>query len=80
MRRLAFPSSSPIAGLVLFRPGRLTSTKRCVARFCWSAPHGKHLPPAARPNRGHWADTWPVAALKVKRIHASTIVLARQQR
>ena len=65
-----------IAGLILFGQGGYIHAKALLAQvlleraFTTSIATGRDTKPWS------WADTWPVARIEVKRIGASTIVLA----
>jgi sortase A len=65
-----------IAGLVLFGEGVYIHAKALLAQvlleraFTATIATGHDIKPWS------WADTWPVARIEVKRLHASAIVLA----
>jgi sortase A len=75
MRRLVAPLLA-LAGLVLFGDGAYIHAKALLAQvpleraFTQSIASGHPVKPWS------WADTWPVARIEVKRLHASAIVLA----
>ena len=76
MRRFALPLLFVLAGLVLFGQGGYIHAKALLAQvlleraFTESIATGRTIKPWS------WADTWPVARIEVRRIHASTLVLA----
>jgi len=76
MRRFVLPLLFGIAGLTLFGQGGYIHAKALLAQvlleraFKASIATGRDIKPWS------WADTWPVARIEVKRIGASTIVLA----
>ena len=76
MRRFVLPLLLGIAGLTLFGQGGYIHAKALLAQvlleraFKASIATGRDIKPWS------WADTWPVARIEVKRIGASTIVLA----
>ena len=76
MTRFAAPIALALAGLVLFGQGAYIHAKAFVAQvlleraFTESIANGRAVKPWS------WADTWPVARIEVKRLHASAIVLA----
>ena len=76
MRRFVLPLLLAIAGLTLFAQGGYIHAKALLAQvlleraFTASIATGRDIKPWS------WADTWPVARIEVKRISASTIVLA----
>ena len=73
--RLAIAMWFVIAGLVLFGHGLYIHAKALLAQvlldraFAATVASGRAVKPWS------WADTWPVARVEVKRLHASVIVL-----
>ncbi|HEV7878337.1 class GN sortase [Bradyrhizobium sp.] len=65
-----------LAGLVLFGQGAYIHAKALLAQvllqraFAATIAGGHYVKPWS------WADTWPIARIEVKRLHASAIVLA----
>jgi sortase A len=65
-----------LAGLVLFGQGAYIHAKALLAQvlleraFAETIAGGRDIKPWS------WADTWPIARIEVKRLHASAIVLA----
>src|SRR5204863_8922628 len=76
MRRLALPLLLAIAGLVLFGQGGYIHAKALLAQVLLERAFTESIPSGRETKPWSWADTWPVARIEVKRIHASTIVLA----
>jgi sortase A len=76
MTRAALAFILAVLGLVLIGQGAYIHAKALVAQvlleraFDDSVRTGKIVKPWS------WADTWPVARIEVKRLHASAIVLA----
>jgi sortase A len=76
MPRLTAPFLLALAGLILFGQGAYIHAKAALAQvllecaFKETIATGRHTKPWA------WADTWPVARIEVKRLHARAIVLA----
>jgi len=75
MLRISAALLLSIIGLTLFGQGAYIHAKAMVAQvllehaFATSIVSGQTVKPWS------WADTWPVARIEVKRLHASTIVL-----
>ena len=76
MIRLAAPLACVTAGLLLFGQGIYIHVKGAVAQvlleraFAETIASGHHVKPWS------WADTWPIARIEIKRLHADAIVLA----
>ncbi len=65
-----------IAGLVLFGQGGYIHAKALVAQVLLERAFDETLASGHPVKPWSWADTWPVARIEVKRLHASAIVLA----
>ena len=76
MPRLIALSSSPSPASSCSARASTSTPRRCWRRCCWSAPSTRPSPAAIIVKPWSWADTWPVARIEVKRLHASAIVLA----
>jgi sortase A len=76
MPRFILPLVLAFAGLTLLGQGGYIHAKALLAQilleraFTEAVASGREIKPWS------WADTWPVARIEVKRIHASAIVLA----
>src|SRR5215475_8660888 len=71
MKRLTLPLLIALAGFALLGHGAYIYAKALLAHaFAQSIASGHPVKPWS------WADTWPVARIEVKRLGASTIVLA----
>lgn len=75
MRR-ALPLLLALAGLVLFGQGAYIHAKALLAQVLLERAFTETIATGRATKPWSWADTWPVARIEVKRIHASTIVLA----
>ena len=69
-------SSSPLAGLILFGQGAYIHAKALLAQVLLERAFDKTIATGRATKPWSWADTWPVARIEVKRLHASAIVLA----
>ncbi|MDE5456861.1 class GN sortase [Bradyrhizobium sp. CSA112] len=65
-----------LAGLLLFGQGAYIHAKALVAQVLLEHAFEKAIATGRETKPWSWADTWPVARIEVKRIHASAIVLA----
>ncbi|MHC6152334.1 class GN sortase [Bradyrhizobium elkanii] len=76
MPRFIPPIAFALIGLILFGQGAYIHAKALLAQvlleraFVQSIATGQPVKPWS------WADTWPVARIEVKRLHASAIALA----
>lgn len=75
MRR-ALPFLLVLAGLILFGQGGYIHAKALLAQTLLERAFTETIATGRATKPWSWADTWPVARIEVKRIHASTIVLA----
>jgi sortase A len=74
MRRIA-PFLIAIIGLVLFGQGAYTHAKALLAQVLLDRAFAETIATEHATKPWSWADTWPVARIEVRRIHASAIVL-----
>jgi sortase A len=65
-----------LAGLVLFGQGAYIHAKALLAQVLLQRAFAETIVTGHATKPWSWADTWPVARIEVKRLHASTIVLA----
>src|SRR5712672_1773511 len=65
-----------LAGLVLFGQGAYIHAKALVAQVLLERAFNETIVSNREVKPWSWADTWPVARIEVKRLHASAIVLA----
>jgi sortase A len=76
MPRFVLPLLLALAGLILFGQGAYIHAKALVAQVLLERAFEKTIDTGHETKPWSWADTWPVARIEVKRIHASTIVLS----
>ncbi|HEY4986852.1 MAG TPA: class GN sortase [Bradyrhizobium sp.] len=76
MPRLVFPLLLAFTGLVLFSQGAAIHAKAWLAQILLGRAFAGTIPTGHPTKPWSWADTWPVARIEVKRLHASTIALA----
>ena len=76
MRRFVLPLLFAVAGLILFGQGGYIHAKALLAQVLLERAFTATIATGRETKPWSWADTWPVARIEVKRIHASTIVLA----
>jgi sortase A len=65
-----------LAGLVLFGQGAYIHAKALLAQVLLQRAFDASIASGHSVKPWSWADTWPVARIEVKRLHASAIVLA----
>jgi sortase A len=65
-----------LAGLVLFGQGAYIHAKALVAQILLQRAFAETVASGHLTKPWSWADTWPVARIEVKRLHASAIVLS----
>jgi sortase A len=65
-----------LIGLILFGQGAYIHAKALVAQVLLDRAFAKTIATGQETKPWSWADTWPVARIEVKRLHASAIVLA----
>src|SRR5689334_1778843 len=76
MKRYLAPFLLALAGLVLFGQGAYIHAKALLAQVLLERAFAETIATGRDVKPWSWADTWPVARIEVKRIGASTIVLA----
>jgi sortase A len=76
MPRFVLPLLLALAGLILFGQGAYIHAKALVAQVLLNHAFEKTIITGRETKPWSWADTWPVARIEVKRLHASAIVLS----
>ena len=76
MPRFLTPLPLALAGLILFGQGAYIHAKALLAQVLLERAFEQTITTGRQTKPWAWADTWPVARIEVKRLHASTIVLA----
>jgi sortase A len=76
MTRFSAATVLALAGLVLFSQGAYTHAKALLAQILLERAFTETIATGRQTKPWSWADTWPVARIEVKRLHASAIVLA----
>jgi sortase A len=76
MPRFVLPLLLALIGLTLFGQGVYIHAKALVAQVLLDRAFAKTIATGQETKPWSWADTWPVARIEVKRLHASAIVLA----
>ena len=76
MSRFILPLLLALIGLILFGQGVYIHAKALVAQVLLDRAFAKTIATGQETKPWSWADTWPVARIEVKRLHASAIVLA----
>jgi hypothetical protein len=74
MRR-AVPFLAAFLGLILFGQGAYIHAKALLAQLLLRRAFAETIATGRITKPWSWADTWPIARIEVKRIHASAIVL-----
>jgi sortase A len=75
MPRFFPPLVLAVIGLILFGQGAYIHAKALVAQILLERAFEKTVATGRETKPWSWADTWPVARIEVKRLHASTIAL-----
>ena len=65
-----------LAGLMLFGQGGYIHVKALIAQVLLERAFDEAIVSGRSVKPWSWADTWPIARIEVKRLHASAIVLA----
>src|SRR4051794_39189402 len=65
-----------VIGLILFGQGAYIHAKALLAQVLLERAFEKAVATGRETKPWSWADTWPVARIEVRRLHASTIVLS----
>jgi len=76
MPRFILPLLLALAGLLLFGQGAYIHAKALLAQVLLERAFNETVTTGRQTKPWAWADTWPVARIEVKRLHASAIVLA----
>ena len=76
MKRFFFSLPLALAGLILFGQGAYIHAKALLAQVLLQRAFAETIATGRDTKPWSWADTWPVARIEVKRLSASTIVLA----
>ena len=76
MPRFVPPLLLALIGLILFGQGAYIHAKALLAQVLLERAFEKTVATGRETKPWSWADTWPVARIEVKRLHARTIVLA----
>jgi sortase A len=76
MPRFILPLLLAVIGLILLGQGAYIHAKALLAQVLLERAFEKTIATGRETKPWSWADTWPVARIEVKRLHASTIVLA----
>jgi len=76
MRRLIPSLAFALIGLILFGQGAYIHAKALLAQVLLDRAFAQSIATGQPVKPWRWADTWPVARIEVKRLHASAIVLA----
>ena len=76
MPRFVLPLLIAVIGLILLGQGAYIHAKALLAQVLLERAFEKTIATGRETKPWSWADTWPVARIEVKRLHASTIVLA----
>jgi sortase A len=74
--RFILPLFLAVIGLILFGQGAYIHAKALVAQVLLDRALENTLATGHETKPWSWADTWPVARIEVKRLHARAIVLA----
>jgi sortase A len=76
MPRFVLPLLLAVIGLILFGQGAYIHAKALVAQVLLERAFEKAIATGHETKPWSWADTWPVARIEVKRLHAGAIALA----
>jgi sortase A len=76
MIRIASPFVLLIAGFLLFGQGAYIHVKAFVAQILLRHAFAQTIATGHDVKPWSWADTWPIARIEIKRLHAERIVLA----
>src|SRR4249919_3433693 len=76
MPRLIASLLLALTGLILLGQGSYIHAKALLAQVLLERAFTQSIATGRETKPWSWADTWPVARIEVKRIHASAIVLA----
>ncbi|MGF6310551.1 sortase A [Bradyrhizobium sp. i1.8.4] len=76
MRRFIPPLAFAVIGLTLFGQGAYIHAKALLAQLLLERAFASSIAAGQPVKPWSWSDTWPVARIEVKRLHASAIALA----
>jgi sortase A len=76
MPRFLLPLVLALAGFLLFGQGAYIHAKAMLAQMLLERAFNETIATGRQTKPWAWADTWPVARIEVKRLHAGAIVLA----
>ncbi|MTV17992.1 MULTISPECIES: class GN sortase [Bradyrhizobium] len=76
MPRFIPPLAFALIGLILFGQGTYIHAKALLAQVLLERAFAQSIATGQPVKPWSWADTWPVARIEVKRLHASAIALA----
>jgi sortase A len=76
MPRFILPLLLALAGLILFGQGAYIHAKALLAQVLLERAFNTTIATGRQTKPWSWADTWPVARIEVKRLHARAIVLS----
>ena len=76
MPRFILPLVLAVIGLILFGQGAYIHAKAMVAQVLLEKAFEATIATGREIKPWSWADTWPVARIEVKRLHAGAIALA----
>ena len=76
MPRFVLPLLFALAGVILLGQGGYIHAKAMLAQILLERAFTETIATGRATKPWSWADTWPVARIEVKRIHARTIALA----
>ena len=76
MPRFILPLLLAVIGLILFGQGAYIHAKALLAQVLLQHAFAETIATGHATKPWSWADTWPVARIEIKRLHASAIVLA----
>jgi len=76
MPRFVAPAVLALIGLILFGQGAYIHAKALLAQMLLERAFETTIATGHPVKPWSWADTWPVARIEVKRLHASAIALA----
>ena len=75
-RRTLAPILLALVGLILFGQGAYIHAKALVAQVLLERAFAQTIAARNDVKPWPWADTWPIARIEIKRLHADAIVLA----
>jgi sortase A len=76
MSRFILSLAFALIGLILFGQGAYIHAKALLAQVLLERAFAQSIATGHPVKPWRWADTWPVARIEVKRLHASAIALA----